>query len=384
MSGDGSFPHQIPHEPDEEAPPPEEPAGARVFEFPSEDLPTPTPIGSIPVPAGTWADEGERPGDVERLLKPAGTGAWSGGEVVEFPRQPNTRRRPKPVPVETKAPPRDVSGTQVRHEPTETGAAKDEPTRPAFLASELLDRDWRPPHPLRHTLRWAAVVLGISGAIGAPVLGGASTESLGLAVAFALCGAAGLAPLAPHLRGISLAVIGGLGAAWVAAFSAASSAATPLLVGCVTLTASALFFRAAHNRSKLARALVGVGLLGTAAWLALTGGIDAVVVESLDWQSWVGPGTRLLLAATAVLSLLTFLDPTGPGGSWVAGYVLLGWLALSCASELVLGTFPLRGDTIAPSQAAWVAGAALPGLVALASGGLCQVWVLASRRILRA
>lgn len=382
MSGDGSFPHQRPTSPDEPDEPPEaEPEGARVFEFPSEELPT-----SPPVPAGTWADEStERTSSVDRLLKPAGVADWKGGgEVVEFPRQSVTRRRRKsPPPLEPA--PEDVSGTQAVHAPTETGAEVEEPVRPKFLASELLERDWTPPHPLRRTLRTGAAILGGLGAVGAPVVGGLSVESLGLGVLFALCAAAGLAPLAPSARGVALAALGAGGAAWVAWLShvAASSAGTGLLVGCVVLTTSALFFRAAHNRSRLARALVSVGLLATAVWLGLTGGVDALVVESLEWQAWVGPSSRLLLAAIAVLSLLTFLDPSAPGGAWVAGFALLAWLVVATGGELLLMLIPTRGEALDPGAVGWTARAALPAFAAVAAGGLSQVWVTLSIRLAR-
>ncbi len=370
---DGSFPHKRPEAPEEpEASPPEggeRSEGARVFEFPSEEMPT-----SPPVPAGTWADEsGDRP-SVERLLRPAGVGEWrGGGEVVEFPRQPATRRRLKPAEPAAE----DVSGTQVRHAPTETGAAPEEPVRPKYLASELLERDWWPAHPLRRTLRVGAIAIGVLGAIGAPVLGGLSTDSIGLGILFALCAAAGLVPLTANQRGGALAAVGAAGASWVGWRAlGTASAGTALLIAAVVLTSSALFFRAAHNRSRIARTLVAVGLGATAAWIALTGGVDELVVESWAWQAWIGPGTRLLLAATLLLTMLTFLDPSGPGGAWVAGFALLAWLALDVGGQLLLGLFPTRGVGLPPESLGLTAKAALPLMVAIAAGGWSQVWVM--------
>jgi len=384
MSSDGSFPHTRPSAPPDEP----ESEGARVIEFPSEDVLTPAPD---PVPAGTWADEdSERASEVDRLLRPAGVEEWGGGEVVEFPRQPATRRRKKAdggasapeqaEQQEAQAPLSDQSGTVPTHAPTETGEA--EPERPKFLASELLKRDWTPTHPLRRTLRWGAIVLGVLGAIGTPTLGELAPNALGLGLLFALCAAAGIAPLSPNVRGATLATVGTLGAVCVGWMSASTSqrSGTALLIACVTLTASALFFRAAHNRSTLARVLVGVGLVATAGWLVLTGGLDELVVQTLEWQSWIEPVSRVALCMIAVLTLLTFLDPSGSGGAWTAGYALLVWLALDAAGGLSLAVLPVRGEALDPQAAGWMLRAALPLFAALAAGGLCQVWVLLARR----
>jgi len=378
MSSDGSFPHKRPSSPPDEP----EVEGARVIEFPSEDVTTPAPD---PVPAGTWADEdSERASEVDRLLRPAGVGEWGGGEVVEFPRQPATRRRKKPALERAEAPeaepPTDQSGTVPTQAPTESGEREVE--RPRFLASELLKRDWTPAHPLRRTLRWGAIVLGILGAIGTPTLGELAPNALGLGLLFALCAAAGIAPLSPNVRGATLATVGTLGAVCVGWMSANTSqrSGTALLIACITLTVSALFFRAAHNRSILARVLVGVGLLATGGWLVLTGGLDELVVQTMAWQSWVEPVSRVALTLIGVLTLLTFLDPSGPGGAWTAAYALLSWLALDATSGFLLALMPVRGEALDPQAAGWMLRAALPLFAALAAGGLCLVWALRPRR----
>ncbi|MBX3269351.1 MAG: hypothetical protein KF729_03770 [Sandaracinaceae bacterium] len=342
---------------------------------------------SPPVPAGTWADESEeKTREVERLIKPAGVAEWRGGEVVAFPLGPEARRRLEaspersPAPERTSTAPDDTSGTQRRHAPTETGAPPTEPTRPKYLATELLARDWTPAHPLRRTKRILAVAAGAGGAIGAPVLAGLEGEALGVAVLFALCAAAGLAPLSPSLRGLALVLIGGAGAGLVLGLAAGAGAGLLALeAGFVGWTAAALFFRAAHNRSRVARALVGAGLAGLAAWLVLTGGIDACVVGALEWQAWVGPASRIVLFVLGLLTLLTFLDPSGSGGAWVAGYAVLAWLVLQTAGELVVGWFP-AGPSLAAEPAGGPLRAALPLFVALVSVGACQVCVTLTRR----
>lgn len=375
---DGSFPHQNP-DPQGEAPPSEEPEGARVIAFPQGEVRAPAPSGGGPVPAGTWADEdSQRASTLDRLLKPAGLGEWEGAEVLEFPRRPPSRRRRKPR-IEPSSEERsiDASGTQPTQEPTPP--AEEEPRLPEYLASKLLRRDWSPRTPLRRTLKWGSIVLGAGGAVGTILIGGFAPPAMGLAALFALCAVAGLAPLTPELRGGALATIGSAGLAWVGWLQAVESHATPLLLGCITITASALFFRASHVTSRFARLLVGVGLFATASWLVLTGGIDALVVETVAWQSFVGPASHVLLGSIALLAILSFLDPTSHGGAWVAGFALLGWLAVDAGGMVTLAAFPQRGAA-ALEPSTWIAQAALPLFAAVAAGGLTQIWVMISRR----
>ncbi len=434
--GDGSFPNKRPSVPPDEAPPQEASAGARVIDFPKEEMANANQGLTTPVPAGTWADEdADAESDVDRLLRPAGVGAWTGGgEVVAFPQQPGTHRRPTPrseEPTEGEPdaeppaaePPEaqvldddlgepqgvddddaatselgvtgageagveakivelrqstEVSGTQITQAATEPWEEAAE--RPKFLASELLARDWTPAAPLRRTLRWGAIVVGTLGVVGMLTLGALAPEALGLTVLFALCAATGVAPLSPAARGSALALVGAAGAVAVGYLGhvTAQPAGTPLLIGCITLTASGLFFRAAHNRSRLARVLVAVGLLATAGWLVLTGGIDAVVVQSLEWQAWIQPSSRVLLGLIAVLTMLTFLDPSSHGGAWVAGFSLLAWLAIDAAGGGLLAVFPVRSAALDLADAEWTVRAALPLFAAIAAGGLCQVWVMLS------
>ena len=371
---EGSFPHQRP-DPVDEAPP-EEPEGARVIDFPQEEVQS-APIPSVPVPAGTWADEeGEGAPELDRLLRPAGVGDWGGGEVVAFPRQPATERRRKPDAPISEERRLDPSGEQPVQAPTRSG--EEEAPRPKYLASELLKRDWAPKAPLKSTLKWGATGLGALGAVGIILIGGFAVEAIGLAALFALCSVAGLAPLNPDLRGAALALIGAAGLAWVGWLDAVPSHATPLLIGCITLTASALFFRGAHVLSKLARTLVALGLFATASWLVLTGGIDALVVQSMDWQAWLAPVTRILLALIAILAILSFLDPTAHGGAWIAGFALLGWLVLDAVAMIALSAVPARGPIVL-EPSTWIAQAALPLFAAVAAGGLMQIWVMLAR-----
>jgi hypothetical protein len=225
-------------------------------------------------------------------------------------------------------------------------------------------------------------VVGAALALG---LGGLEGISFGIAALFALCATAGVVPLTPQLRGAALATVGAAGAGWVGwqLAVAGDSLAAPLLVLCATLSASALYFRAAHRTSKLARVLAGLGLFATAGWLVLTGGLDSMVVESLSWQAWIEPVLHTLLGLLVALTILSFLDPTGHGGAWVAGSAFLVWLALDAVGTMAVMAWPERAPAggIDWSAGPWIALASLPLFCAVAAGGLCQVWVMLSHRV---
>lgn len=394
---DGSFPHK---RPESQAPPPAEPEGARVLDFPSDEVSSPGRGPSSVVPAGTWADENEAgvPDAHDHLLQPATDGDDPGGQVVAFPRQPGTHKRRRARVPEAGDPGRsqsrlkDASGTQPTQAPAPAeppavegaDAEPEPPPRPAYLASELLRQDWWPRAPLARTLRWGAIAVGVVGAGLCLGVGGFGGLGVGIAALFALVAAAGAAPLTPSLRGAALATVGSAGAGWVG-FELASEGdalAAPLLLVCATLSASALFFRGAHRTSLLARLLVGLGLFATGGWLVLTGGLDSLVVEGLYWQAWVEPISHALLGLIAVLAVLTFLDPTGHGGAWIAGAAFLVWLLLDTVGAMALSAWPARVPAAGLdwSDGPWLARASVPLFCAVAAGGLTQVWVMISNR----
>ena len=232
-------------------------------------------------------------------------------------------------------------------------------------------------------MRWGAVILGTVGAIAVATIGKLSTSSLTVGAVFAILAAAGLAPLSPQRRGMILAafgVVGAAGASWIGVASAGADPdwpRAPLLTACVIVTASALLFRAAHRTSTFARTLVGVGIASLVGWAVITGGVEATVVESADWQAFLVPVARVSLFATLLGATLTFLDPRGHGGAWTAAAAILIWGGAYAGVTIVLGLAPARGPaSIAFGDPRWVALTALPIFAALAAGGLCQVWVL--------
>ncbi|MCZ7687155.1 MAG: hypothetical protein M5U28_53825 [Sandaracinaceae bacterium] len=297
------------------------------------------------------------------------------GEVVAFPGQQRTQKRRRPELPEPREPAQAAPAA-----PEEPGEAEVE--RPRYLASELLKQDWYPRTPLARSLRWGALAVGSVGAAALLALGASSPGALGLAGILAACAVLGALPVAAQLRGVALAALGvsGTGLAGWMRLDEGREPAAPLLVACITLTASALFYRAAHRTARFARVLVAVGLGATAGWLVLTGGIDALVVETFVWHDWLFPALRVLLGLVVVVSLLTFLDPTGHGGAWAAGGALLVWLTLEMAASLASSAWSAAGaSSLSLADPAPLATLTFPLLAALAAGGLCQLWVMISR-----
>ncbi len=310
-----------------------------------------------------------------------------GAQVVAFPHTHRRRRiEPTEATAETAvAPAAELQAVGDADEPVHATSAPPEVAkpetpveRPQFLASELLKQDWHPRHPLRRTSRWGTLAVGAAGAIAILAAGGGSLVGLLLAAVLAACAVVGAAPLEPARRTVILASVATLGTA-TSAWLRSDEPSAPLLLGCLVVASSALFFRAAHRTSRLARALVGVGVGATALWLTLTGGVESLVVTSLEWQVWVGPALRVALGAAVVSTLLTFLDPTGHGGAWIAGGSLLVWSALDASGAVARALWPVRGTAEALSDPVVLATLASPFLTAVAAVGLCQVWVLLSR-----
>jgi hypothetical protein len=373
MSSDRSF-TKTPDQDEADAPSAEPSPGGQVLGFPSEEVSTP----GQPVPAGVWNTPADADESTERPLRRTRREDENTGRVVAFPRQPITQKRRR-----SDAPPRGDDTGRLR-----TALAVDAPAvsaaeieRPKYLASELLKTDWFPKRPLVRTARFGAVAVGVLGVIAMTVLGGAATSSLLLAGVFLACAAVGLAPVTPKLRAIALAALGVVGVGAVAALSGAygDDPAMPLLAVCATLTTGGLLFRAAHRTSKGARSIVAVGLVALVLWLVLTGGIEALIVEHAAWQAWVSPSVRLLLIFVVLGGMLSFLDPQGHGGAWIAGASVLGWLVVYASGSLVLALWPLRGPGAALGAPDMLAIAALPLAASIAAVGMCQALALLLR-----
>jgi hypothetical protein len=353
------------------------PPGARVLDFPSEEVSSP----GRAVPAGTWnePEEADAAQSTERPVRRTQRGDVA--QVVEFPRAPVTQRRRRArAPGERGDEPSGRQSTQA-FDPSVPPQLGDEDERPKFLASELLKTNWFPRTPLKRTARGISLGLGAIGAIAVLLAGRASEDSWLLSGVLAACAVAGAVPMPPRFRGVCLAALGvsGVGVAGWTLYASGMDPAAPLQIACITLCAAALFFRAAHRTSRFARALVAVGLAAVAGWLLLAGGVEAFIVDSFAWQSWMLPGLRLLLAAVVLSSLLSFLDPTGDGGGWYAAAALLGWILLDAGGAIALALFPLHGPATDIGAARMLATIAVPLVASIAAIGLAQVLAYASR-----
>jgi hypothetical protein len=216
--------------------------------------------------------------------------------------------------------------------------------RPPVLASESLREYLTPAEPGRRQMRVAAAVLGMGGAAAVLALGGAAPVPLVGAAGLVLVAAAGVAPLRYRDRAAIVLTLS-LPLLLLNVLSEASSTGAArhgVLLGLgVSGLAGALFFRAEHRASKVARALVGVGIATCIAWIAVSGMLGSTVVTSWQWQAWLPAALALSLVTLLCLSLLAFMAPNSGGGCRTWASSLLGWYALA------LGT--------------WVAGAAWPG-----------------------
>jgi hypothetical protein len=130
-----------------------------------------------------------------------------------------------------------------------------------------------------------------------------------------------------------------------------------------TLLAAAQLLRSVHRTSRFARAAMGVGIGVTAAWLALGGGLGAMVVHSMEPEAWLEPVVRASLLLVLALSVLGFLDDAGDSGCSVWPWLVLGWSALDGVVAIATGT--------AGSE---IGAVATPLFAAIAAIGWMQVW----------
>jgi hypothetical protein len=210
-------------------------------------------------------------------------------------------------------------------------------------------------------MRVLATALGLGGAAAVLALGGATAVPLIGASGLALVAAAGVAPLRYRDRAVivlgfslPLLLLHVLGEA-----SSTGAARHGALLGLgVAGLSGALFFRAEHRASRVARVLVGVGIAACATWMAVSGVLASAVVRSWHWQAWVPAALAVSLVGLLCLSLLAFMAPSSGGGCRAWGASLLGWYALALGAWVTAAAWPGGGAAAAAGASAGGAGGA--------------------------
>jgi len=217
--------------------------------------------------------------------------------------------------------------------------------RPLVLASQALRKDLAPATPAGPQVRKVTGMVSIAGVAAAMVLCGPSGFGLPIGGAFLALGALGLVPMPYQARAAALVTVAASGLAivtWSRIERATDLEQIVLLVG-VLLLSMALLFRSWHRASLLARALVALGASVCAGWLAMSDGLQKLLILEAGWQQWLPAVLPLPLAIVLLLSLLAFMDSRSTGGCVAWASLLLGWYALHAWVELVPLLWPDRG-----------------------------------------
>jgi hypothetical protein len=290
-----------------------------------------------------------------------------GGRVVAFRGAPGASRRGSTAPfapAEAREGGAALAASAAKPELEANAALAPAPARPQWLASELL-RERPPAEPYAWTSRGIAVGSGIAGTASAIVFGEGGID-LAMVALFALIATFAMLPIQFLLRAGGLGVFGFGGlvySTWLRIQGGEDDAIGFATLGAALLAAAQLL-RAVRRTSRFARAAMVVGIAVAAGWLALGGGLRAMIVTDATLEGWIGPAVRAALLVVLALSLLGFLDDSGPSGCEVWPWLVLAWLCLEAAGAAVLGRGPL------------VAVLATPLFAAVAAAGWMQVWAV--------
>jgi len=278
-----------------------------------------------------------------RALQPAGANAAS-----EPSRADETGDRSPPAPRAPEAPARTTPITQPMARAADgsrTTPSAQTGGRPLVLASQALRKDLAPATPAGPQVRKVTGVVSIAGVSAAMALCGPSGFGLPIGGAFLALGLLGLVRMPYQARAAALATVAGSGLAivtWSRLGSATDFERLVLLIG-VLLLSMALLFRSWHRASLLARALVALGASVCAGWLAMSDGLQKLLILEAGWQRWLPSVLPLPLAIVLLLSLLAFMDSRATGGCVAWAALLLGWYALHAWIELVPLLWPEQG-----------------------------------------
>lgn len=269
-------------------------------------------------------------------------------------------------------------------EPTERKTPS-RPPRP-ILASEILRRELAPTTPASRLSRVGAALLGLGGAAGVPWLAADAELALPVAGALLLIGLLGILPASYGTRALALVVLSASTGALILLRQRTDGdpLESVLLRGGVVILATALWFRAWHRGSVLARLLVLMGMGVCAAWLWRAGALRGLTSLPMAWQLWAPRVLDAPLGLLLMLSLLALMGSESTGGCAVWAIMLLAWYVAREWLELFTAYWPV--GTQGPQLARVNAELALPALcspllVVLLSIGLAQLlaWAMGAR-----
>lgn len=227
-------------------------------------------------------------------------------------------------------------------QPPKKAAGDETPRRPPVLASEALRKEVAPQEPGRVTIRVLLLVLGLVGSVSSLLLMRFTGFGVPLAGAFIGLTLLGVPPIPYAARAVAAVTISACSLGVVTWMNLAHSGSSPVIAETIGLTilAAALFFRAWHRGSTLARFLVLLGLLVSASWLGTSGALSNMTTLDPMWQSWLPIVLRAPLALLMMLSLLAFMDErsTGGCGIWATGVVL--WEGIDNGVQLLVRFWP--------------------------------------------
>jgi hypothetical protein len=274
------------------------------------------------------------------------------------------------------------SGIQKTLSALHASGATGEHRKPPVLASESLRADLAPNVPGRGRIRVVAVTVGGLGAAAVVAVAGFALASFAVAACLAFVAALGVARLHYRQRAAALLAVA-LPNVCATSMFAAPHGGPPhgaLLALLVCGLAGSLYFRAKYRASRLARGLVGLGVVLGIGWL-----LSADIVTDLSsidaaWQSWVPALLGASLALVLALALLGFMTPNTTGGCATWATALLLWLAIYECAVHAAALFPASGPSLAGD---WRLGIAMgtvaaPAFATVAAMALAQLLVVVS------
>ncbi len=229
--------------------------------------------------------------------------------------------------------------TAPRATPTEGRVA----VRPPVLASEALLRDLAPSEPAAWLGRFWAFALGAAGLCVVQIAGGEHGMGVPLSALFLALLLLGLPRMPYAARASAVTAVAGSGLAlvlWTEELARATQPDALVLTIAVALLATGLFLRGWHRASNLARALVAIGLLAGACYLAIDDALRSLTVFDTEWQSWVPRLMSVCFGLLLMLALLAFMDSRTTGGCGVWGACMLCFYTLTTSIDLLRAIWP--------------------------------------------